>query len=167
VPLIQGVTGHEALPWFSADVLNARADWRGEKIQPALFAVGISGDLAPFQQLTMLWLFLFSLPIALGLFGFWVLCRLMFPANAPLLAAVRVGSIVYYLAVCLLTFSPVPGLIKSIYRIKPWGRYVMLGMGLGRNDYQNFHNVFVLACWIAVPAGWLAARNAYRNLPFD
>jgi hypothetical protein len=65
------------------------------------------------------WAFLFSLPLALGLFGFYVLCRLMAPANAPLLAAVRVGSIVCYLAVCLFTFSPVPALVQHIHRIKP------------------------------------------------
>lgn len=42
----------------------------------------------------------------------------------------------------------------------------MLGMGLGRHHYQYFHNVFVLALWLAVPAGWLAARHTYRNLPY-
>ncbi len=112
------------------------------------------------------WAFLLSLPIALGLFGLWVFCRVVAPANAPLLAAVRAGGIVYYLAVCLLTFSPVPDLVHSVYQIKPWGRYVVWGMGLGQYDYQNFHNVFVLALWVTVPAGWLAARHSRRNLPF-
>ncbi len=110
------------------------------------------------------WAFLLSLPIALGLFGLWVFCRVVAPTNAPLLAAVRVGGIVYYLAVCLLTFSSVPHLVHSVYQIKPWGRYLVWGMGL--NDSQGFYNVFVLALWVAVPTGWLAARHAYRNLPF-
>jgi len=110
--------------------------------------------------------FALSIYIALGLFMLWVFCRVVAPTNAPLLAAVRVGSIVYYLAVCLLTFSPIPDLVHSIYQIKPWGRYVVWGMGLGQHDSQNFHNVFVLALWLAVPAGWLAARHTYRNLPF-
>lgn len=113
----------------------------------------------------MLWFFLFSLPIAAGLFGLWTLCRLMFPANSPLLAAVRVGGIVYYLAACLLTFSPIPHLVDQIHNIKPWGRYAMLWTGLGNG--QSFQTVLVLALWIAVLAGWLAARNAYRNLPYD
>jgi hypothetical protein len=121
-----------------------------------------------FLRLTMFaWAFLLSLPIALGLFGLWVLCRLMSPANAPLLAAVRVGGIVYYLVLCLLTFSPTPisDWVHKIYQVKPWGRYLVEGMGFDKS--HGFHNVFVLALWLAAPAGWLAARDARRNLPFD
>jgi len=114
----------------------------------------------------LVWAFLFSLPIALGLFSLWVFCRVVAPTNAPLLAAVRVSGIVFYLAVCLLTFSPIPDLVHSISQIKPWGHYLVRGMGLSHYGSQHFHNVFVLALWIAVPAGWLAARHAYRNLPF-
>lgn len=65
------------------------------------------------------WAFLFSLPIALGLFGLWVFCRVVAPTNGPLLAAVRVGGIVYYLAVCLITFSPIPDLVHRVYKLEP------------------------------------------------
>lgn len=109
--------------------------------------------------------FIFSLYLAFWLFVLWALCHLVAPTNAPLLAAVRVGGIVYYLAVCLLTFSPIPHLVEHLHNSKPWGRYAMLWTGLGNG--QSFQTVLVLALWIVVPVSWLAARNARRNLPYD
>lgn len=93
----------------------------------------------------------------------WGVCRLVAPANAPLLAGVRVGAIVYYLAFCALLLLT-PDFVDSLYHINPWGHYLVWGMGLKHDD--DFHNVFVLALWIAVPTGWLAARYTYRNLPY-
>jgi len=108
--------------------------------------------------------FALSFYIALGLFMLWWVCRLVAPANTPLLAGVRVGAIVYYLAFCMLLLLPFSDFVHSLYGIEPWGHYVVRGMGLDKDD--AFHNVFVLALWVGAPAGWIAARSAYRNLPF-
>lgn len=113
----------------------------------------------------LVWAFLFSLPIAAGLFGLWFLCRLLLPATSSVLAAVRVGGLVFYLAICLLTFSPIPDLVAHLATSKSWGRQAMLWMGLGTG--KSLLTVLVLALWLAVPAGWLAARTACRNLPYD